>query len=144
MLNGMHSCCIDHTDGRLGILSIIFNLAFGIGNIFSSVIIFGIIAIVFGVILLFVEIPFLLRICPTNQQFDDMVRKCNNNYPRAALYIVLAAVQWLSLIIRASSLLAAAIIMTITAFCYAFAGLKSQEFTQSKTLGGQGLVSMVV
>ena len=28
----------------LGILSIIFNIAFGIGNIFSSVIIFGIIA----------------------------------------------------------------------------------------------------
>ncbi|BFZ58789.1 Golgi apparatus membrane protein tvp18 [Savitreella phatthalungensis] len=128
----------------LGILSIIFNLAFGIGNIFSSVIIFGIIAIVFGVILIFVEIPFLLRICPTNPRFDENIRKFNNNYPRAALYVVFAAVLWLSLIIKASSLLAAAILMTITAFCYLFAGVKQQEFTQSKTLGGAGLVQMVV
>ena len=140
----------------LGILSIIFNLAFGIGNIFTSVIIFGIIAMygtdqltlltdrAFGVILIFVEIPFLMRICPTSPIFDAYVKKCNDNYPRAALYIVLAAVLWLSLIIRASSLIAAAILLTMTSLCYAFAGLKSQEFTQSKTLGGAGLVQMVV
>lgn len=98
----------------------------------------------FGVILIFVEIPFLLRICPTNQKFDDSIRKFNNNYPRAALYTVLAVVLWLSLIIRASSLIAAAVLMTLTAACYAFAGLKNTEFTQSKTLGGAGLVQMVV
>lgn len=90
------------------------------------------------------EIPFLLRICPTNATFDGYIKRCNDNYPRAALYIVLAAVLWLSLIIKASSLIAAAVIMTLTSLCYAFAGIKSQEFTQSKTLGGAGLVSMVV
>lgn len=98
----------------------------------------------FGVILIFVEVPFLLRICPTNQKFDETIRKFNNNYPRALLYTILAVVLWLSLIIRASSLIAAAVIMTLTAGCYAFAGLKSTEFTQSKTLGGAGLVQMVV
>lgn len=98
----------------------------------------------FGVVLIFVEIPFLLRICPTSAVFDGYVKRCNDNYPRAALYIVLAAVLWLSLIIRASSLIAAAILLTLTSLCYAFAGLKSQEFTQSKTLGGAGLVQMVV
>lgn len=98
----------------------------------------------FGVVLIFVEIPFLLRICPTSPVFDSYVKRCNDNYPRAALYIVLAAVLWLSLIIRASSLIAAAILLTLTSLCYAFAGLKSQEFTQSKTLGGAGLVQMVV
>lgn len=95
-------------------------------------------------VLIFVEIPFLLRICPTNAKFDENIRKFNNNYPRAALYIVLAVVLYLSLLIRASSLLAAAILMTITSFCYLFAGVKQQEFTQSKTLGGAGLVQMVV
>jgi hypothetical protein len=63
---------------------------------------------------------------------------------RAAMYLVMSIVQWLSLLSRASSLLAAAVFLLIAALFYALAGLKSQEFVGSKTLGGQGIVQMIV
>ena len=53
----------------IGILTSFLCLALGIANIFhfSLVIIFSIIAIVQGFLILFVELPFLLKICPFNQ-----------------------------------------------------------------------------
>ena len=41
-----------------------------------------------GVILIFVEIPLLMRICPTSEKFDTFVRRFNENWPRAGMYIV--------------------------------------------------------
>lgn len=63
---------------------------------------------------------------------------------RAVIYVVMSAVQWLSLISGASSLIAAAVVLLIAAVFYLLAGLKSQEFVGSKTLGGQGLAQMIV
>lgn len=56
----------------------------------------------------------------------------------------MAIVQWLSLIIYATSLIAAAVVLTIAATCYAIAGVKGQGFVGSKTLGGQGVAQMIV
>jgi hypothetical protein len=56
----------------------------------------------------------------------------------------MAVVQWLSIIARATSLIAAAILLTATAVCYLLAGLKGQAFIGSKTLGGQGVAQMIV
>lgn len=63
---------------------------------------------------------------------------------RAAFYTILSAVQFVSLFNRVSSLLAAAIMMIIAAIFYALAGIKSQEFVGSKTLGGAGVAQMIV
>lgn len=95
-------------------------------------------------ILIFVEIPLLLRICPTSSKFDAFIRRFTTNYMRAAIYGILAVVQWLSLIVDASSLIAAAVILTFAAACYAIAGFKQQDFVGSKTLGGQGVAQMIV
>lgn len=97
-----------------------------------------------GCILVFTEVPFLLRICPTSAKFDTFIRRFTTNWMRAAMYLVMSIVQWLSLLSRASSLLAAAVFLLIAALFYALAGLKSQEFVGSKTLGGQGIVQMIV
>src|SRR5271156_1033032 len=91
-----------------------------------------------SLILIFVEIPLLLRICPTSTTFDTFVSRFTTNYMRAAMYLAMALVQWLSWIYRASSLIAAAVVLTFAAAFYALAGLKNQEFVGSKTLGGQG------
>jgi len=56
----------------------------------------------------------------------------------------MAIVQWLSIIIHPTSLIAAAILLTIAAACYAMAGVKGQGFVGSKTLGGQGVAQMIV
>jgi hypothetical protein len=95
-------------------------------------------------IILFVEVPLLLRICPTSSSFDSFIRRIATNYMRCAAYAIMALVQWLSLLGGASSLIAAAIFLTITASCYLLAGIKGQAFVGSKTLGGAGVAQMVV
>jgi hypothetical protein len=86
----------------------------------------------------------LLRICPTSGKFDDFIRKFSTNYMRAAVYGIMSVVQWLSLIIHPSSLIAAAVFLLITGSFYAVAALRKDEFMSSKTLGGQGVAQMIV
>jgi hypothetical protein len=63
---------------------------------------------------------------------------------RAAAYAVMAVIQWLSLISHASSLIAAAVFLSLTALCYLLAAVKKQAFVGSKTLGGAGVAQMIV
>jgi len=56
----------------------------------------------------------------------------------------MALIQWLSLIFGATSLIAAAVLLTIAAAFYALAGIKGQGFVGSKTLGGQGVAQMII
>jgi len=131
----------------LGILSMILCFALGIANIFRFdviIIIFSVLCLVSSFIILFVEVPLLLRICPTSSTFDNAIRRVSTNYMRAAAYGVMALVQWLSLIRTATSLIAAAILLTFTGVCYALAGFKGQAFVGSKTLGGAGVAQMIV
>ncbi len=95
-------------------------------------------------VILFIEVPLLLRICPTSAAFDAAIRKISTNYMRAGAYGAMALIQWLSLIAYATSLVAAAVILTITALCYLLAGVKGQAFVGSKTLGGAGVAQMIV
>ena len=96
--------------------------------------------------IVFIEIPFLLRICPTSQHFDTFIRRFETNYMRAAIYGVMSLIQWLSLVVkpRPTSLVAAAVMLMVVAACYALAGIKGQAFVNSKTLGGQGVAQMIV
>ena len=95
-------------------------------------------------LILFVEVPLLLRICPTSSTFDAAIRKISTNYMRAGAYGVMALVQWLSCVYHVTSLVAAAVFLTFTAVCYLLAGLKGQAFVGSKTLGGAGVAQMIV
>ena len=97
-----------------------------------------------SLILIFIEIPLLLRICPTSARFDAFIRRFTTNYTRAGIYAVMSLVQWLSIIVDTSSLIAAAVVLALAGACYALAGLKQQEFVGSKTLGGQGVAQMIV
>lgn len=63
---------------------------------------------------------------------------------RALIYVLLSVVQWLSLIMHASSLIAAAVFLDIAAIFYALAGMKAQDFQGSKILGGAGIAQMIV
>lgn len=95
-------------------------------------------------VIVFIEIPLLLRICPTSSTFDAYIRKISTNYMRAAAYGIMALIQWLSIIPRATSLIAEAIVLTATGLCYLLAAVKGQAFVGSKTLGGQGVAQMMV
>jgi hypothetical protein len=95
-------------------------------------------------VIIFIEIPLLLRICPTSSKFDTFIRKFSSNYMRAAIYFVMSAVQWISIWPQATSLIAAAVFLMIAAIFYALAGFKGQQFQGSKTLGGQGVAQMII
>lgn len=95
-------------------------------------------------IIIFIEIPLLLRICPTSSTFDGYVRMISTNYTRAGAYGVMALIQWLSIIAKATSLIAEAIVLSAAALCYLAAGIKGQAFVGSKTLGGAGVAQMIV
>lgn len=97
-----------------------------------------------ALVLVFIEIPLLLRICPTSAKFDAVIRKVTTNYMRAGLYAAMGLFQILSAIYDTSSLIAAGVIMLLTATCYAIAGFKNQDFVASKALGGQGVAQMIV
>ncbi|KAJ4414044.1 Golgi apparatus membrane protein tvp18 [Gnomoniopsis sp. IMI 355080] len=131
----------------LGVLSMILGFALGIANIFTFnlvIIIFCALLLASALIIVFIEIPLLLRICPTSSTFDSYVRKISTNYMRAAAYGVMGLVQWLSIIAKATSLIAEAIVLTATALCYLLAAVKHQQFVGSKTLGGAGVAQMIV
>ena len=91
-----------------------------------------------------IEVPLLLRICPTSEKFDGFIRRFETNYTRAAIYFVMSLVQWLSIIVDKTSLIAAAVVLLIASACYLLAGIKGQAFVNSKTLGGQGVAQMIV
>ncbi|OQD75938.1 hypothetical protein PENDEC_c005G01127 [Penicillium decumbens] len=134
-------------DLKTGVLCIILCIALGIANIFTLNgwhIVFAILCLVSAFIILFVEVPFLLRICPTSSKFDAFIRQITTNWMRAGMYVILSGIQWASLAAGASSLIAAAVFLIIASIFYALAGIRSQEFMSSKTLGGQGLVQMIV
>ncbi|RPB01947.1 hypothetical protein L873DRAFT_1802787 [Choiromyces venosus 120613-1] len=129
-----------------GIIAILLCIAVGIANVFhaSLLIIFSVICLVSGLLLIFIEIPLLLRICPTSKKFDDFVRKFHSNYGRAGIYLIMATVQWVSIAVDPSSLIAAAVVLTLAGSFYGLAGIKGQDFMGSKTLGGAGVAQMIV
>jgi len=129
-----------------GVICIFLCFAVGISNLFhvSILILFGAVCIASSLLIIFIEIPLLLRICPTSEKFDQFMRRFTTNYMRAGMYLAMAVVQWLSLIKDPTSLLAAAVLLTIAAGFYALAGIKGQGFVGSKTLGGQGVAQMII
>ena len=97
-----------------------------------------------GFIILFIEVPLLLRICPISGAFDNFIRRFETNYMRAGIYGVMSIIQWLSLIRYATSLIAVAVVLLFASAFYLLAGIRGQAFVNSKTLGGQGVAQMIV
>ncbi|KAF2429197.1 hypothetical protein EJ08DRAFT_303387 [Tothia fuscella] len=122
--------------------------ALGIANLFSfnhiGVIPFSAVCLACSFIILFIEVPLLLRICPTSSKFDEFIRKFSTNYMRAAIYLIMSIIQWVSIAVHPTSLIAAAVVLLATASFYGIAALRKDEFMSSKTLGGQGVAQMIV
>lgn len=117
----------------ISLVTILLCLALGIANIFhaSLVIIFSIICIVQGLVVTFVEIPFLLRICPLTDTFTNFIKNFDENWPRCGFYLLMSVIQWLSLLVSTTSLIVVAILFAISSACYALAAIKHQEYLKS-------------
>ncbi|CCJ28968.1 unnamed protein product, partial [Pneumocystis jirovecii] len=115
----------------LSLLFYIVDFVLGFVNLFhiGSIVVFSVLSLVMGFILMFVEIPFLTRICPTSQKLYGV-------------YIIFSTILFLSGIIKLTSLIVAGFFMTIACLCYVIAALKGQTFTNSSLLGGPGITQM--
>ncbi|ORY94174.1 hypothetical protein BCR43DRAFT_552072 [Syncephalastrum racemosum] len=102
-----------------GIASICLLIALGIVT-FLSHIVFSIVGWVIAVILIFVEIPFCTKFCPTSPK-------------------LFAIIMFLSNILNTGPLIAAAVTLLFAAICYGIAALKGQAFASSRILGGTGV-----
>ncbi|KAH7139470.1 hypothetical protein B0J11DRAFT_44726 [Dendryphion nanum] len=131
-----------------GVLCIVLCFALGIANIFNFdrplIILFTALCIVNAFLIIFIEIPLLLRICPTSPSFDAFIRRFETNYMRAAIYGVMSVIQWISISVKVTSLIAAAVVLLFAACFYLLAGIKGQAFQGSKTLGGHGVAQMII
>lgn len=126
----------------IGLFTIILCIALGIANIFhaSLVIIFSIICIVQGLVVLFVEVPFLLKICPLTDTFTNFIRHFDDNLPRCGFYLLMSVIQWLSLTLMATSLIVVAVFFLLASSCYALAAVKNQEYLKSSIQVGDDSV----
>ncbi|EGW30987.1 uncharacterized protein SPAPADRAFT_62891 [Spathaspora passalidarum NRRL Y-27907] len=117
----------------IALITILLCLALGVANIFhfNLVVIFSVICLVQGLIVVFVEMPFLLKICPLTDTFVNFVRRFDDNLPRCGFYLLNAVIQWLSLTLQATSLIVVAVFFTLASACYALAYFKHQEFMKS-------------
>lgn len=89
---------------------------------------------------LFVEIPFFLKICPLSENFIGFVKKFDGNLPHCGFYLLNAVIQYLSTVVQATSLLVVAIFFTFSSICYALAEFKHQDYvtTSLDPLGTKG------
>ncbi|TPX46235.1 hypothetical protein SeMB42_g03781 [Synchytrium endobioticum] len=120
------------------ILSIIFLIVFGIMNILGNPI-FSIIGWGIAFVLIFLEIPMLARCCPSNPTFDNFIKFFERNSTRVFLYAAFAVLEWLSVLIRADTIILCAITLTATFVFYVIAMFKGETPMKSGFTGGSGI-----
>lgn len=66
-----------------------------------------------------------------SDNFNVFVKKFNQNWPRAAFYLVMSIIQWVSLALMVTSLIVPAIFLLASSVFYALAAFKHQQFQNS-------------
>ncbi|KAI8353228.1 hypothetical protein BD560DRAFT_336780 [Blakeslea trispora] len=107
----------------LGIISIILLIALGIVGFLSHVV-FSIVGWVIAFILVLVEIPLCLKVCPTSPKF-------------------FAVVMFLSNLLNVGPLIACGVSLLLAAICYGIAAFTGQAFASSRMFGGTGVDNVV-
>jgi hypothetical protein len=103
----------------------------------------GIFNLVFGVVIVLLEIPIFLKCVPSNPKFDEYIKFFEKNSMRAVLYIVLAVVNW---IFEFNGSFTAFIVPTITLTCsalaYGIATFKNEERVTSSLTGTSNFIDL--
>ncbi|KAJ1735631.1 Golgi apparatus membrane protein tvp18 [Coemansia sp. RSA 2049] len=105
---------------------------------FIAHLLYSILGIVFGTICIIIEIPLLLKICPTGPTVDSMFGGLKNHWWRFVAYLVFAIVMWSSLAKSGGVLVIGAATVTLAALCYLIAAVKKQSKVTMSVLGGTG------
>ncbi|KAJ2720099.1 Golgi apparatus membrane protein tvp18 [Coemansia sp. Benny D115] len=103
--------------------------------------IYSILAIVFGAICIVIEIPLLIKLCPTGPTFDRAFGGLKNHWWRFVAYLVFAIVMWSSLAKGGGILAIGACTVTLAAVAYFIAAVKKQSKVTISMFGGSGVES---
>ncbi|CAB4426846.1 unnamed protein product [Rhizophagus irregularis] len=120
-----------------GILSIPFLFLAG-GLAFLTFVVFSIIAWILAFILIFIEVPFCLKICPTSQNFDAFIRIFENNLIRTIGYLAFSVIMFI-FVTKSVFYVMPGLSLAIAGICYGIAALKHQNHVSSKLTGGTGV-----
>ncbi|KAJ2459652.1 Golgi apparatus membrane protein tvp18 [Coemansia sp. RSA 2424] len=104
-------------------------------------IVFSILAIIFGVVCIIIEVPLLMKLFPTGPTFDRLFGGLKNHWWRFVAYLVFAIVMWASLAKGGGILAIGAVTVTMAAGCYLIAAVKKQSKVTTTWLGGTGVQS---
>ncbi|EIE89440.1 hypothetical protein RO3G_14151 [Rhizopus delemar RA 99-880] len=103
----------------LGIVSIILLIALGIVG-FMQHVVFSIVGWVIAFILVGIEVPLCLKLCPTSPK-------------------LFAVVMFLSNLLNVGPLIATGVSLLLAAICYGIAAFSGQAFASSRMFGGTGV-----
>ncbi|KAL3898015.1 MAG: hypothetical protein SGCHY_003024 [Lobulomycetales sp.] len=120
----------------VGLLSILLLLAVGIFTLISDKFLFAIAGFAEAGLLLFLEIPILMRCCPVSDRCTSVVNFFEAPRFRVVLYALFATFLWLSLLIGPSALIAPALTLSICFVLYLVAVVKGEGLERSEVLKG--------
>ncbi|KAJ3209811.1 Golgi apparatus membrane protein tvp18 [Dinochytrium kinnereticum] len=106
---------------------------------FTAVLPFAFAAWVEAAIIVLLEIPIITQCCPCGPNTSSFLKFFENTVFRTILYLVFAGIIWLSIIMAASSIIVAALALTVTFVFYGIASSKKEELQRSFYTGGKGI-----
>ncbi|KAJ1929126.1 Golgi apparatus membrane protein tvp18 [Tieghemiomyces parasiticus] len=128
---------------RSALIAMILLIVLGAVTIFSHVV-FSVLSIVIGVMIIPLEIPLCLKVCPTSPRFDAFIRIFDNAWFRFGIYLAFAAIMWASLADNGGVLVIGAVFLTFACACYLVAAIRRQDRFTSSMTGGTGISTSAV
>ncbi|KAI9011182.1 hypothetical protein BC832DRAFT_327795 [Gaertneriomyces semiglobifer] len=107
---------------------------------FIHIIPFAIIGFVGAFFLVWLEIPLLTRCCPGGPRMDRFTKIFSNTLFRSMLYAAFSVVLWLSILMKSTSFLAAAVFMSISAVFYLVSVGRGEDLERSSITGPRAAV----
>jgi len=103
----------------------------------------GILDIVFGCLIILLEIPIFLKCVPSSPKFDEYIKYFEKNLMRAVLYAIIAVINWLFEFNGVlTGFIIPTILMTCSAISYGIATFKNEERVTSSLTGTSNFVDL--
>ncbi|ORX66997.1 hypothetical protein BCR32DRAFT_250457 [Anaeromyces robustus] len=133
----------------LAIISAAFMIILSPGAIFSIIFLDaaetlqGILDLIFGAIIILLEIPIFMKCLPSSPKIDEYVKFLEKNILRALLYLIIAIVNWM---FEFHGVLTAfifpTILLTCSAIAYGIAQFKNEERVTSSLTGTSNFIDL--
>jgi len=103
----------------------------------------GILDLIFGCVIILLEIPIFLKCLPSSPKVDEYIKFCEKNYMRAIVYGVLAGINWIfEFSGNKTSLIIPTLTLTCSVISYGVAAVKREERVTSSLTGTNNFIDL--